>query len=86
MCAILSMTTVWEAKDQQVDEATIRCIPIQISDVFLNRHGMICNVLTPFISCVQSIMKVMSNFGCDGTTKVITNVIVAMVPSYTTIW
>ena len=51
---------------------------------------MVCNVLTPFVSLVQSTLKVMPNFGsttkgsvppsCDGTTIVRTHEIVAMVP------
>ena len=51
---------------------------------------MVCNVLTPFVSLVQSTLKVIPNFGsttkgsvppsCDGTTIVRTHEIVAMVP------
>ena len=51
---------------------------------------MVCNVLTPFVSLVQSTLKVMPNFGSttkgsvppssDGTTIVRTHEIVAMVP------
>ena len=49
---------------------------------------MVCNVLTPFVSLVQSTLKVMPNFGSttkgsvppssDGTTMVTTHEIVAM--------
>ena len=51
---------------------------------------MVCNVLTPFVSLVQSTLKFMPNFGsttkgsvppsCDGTAIVRTHEIVAMVP------
>ena len=51
---------------------------------------MVCNVLTPIVSFVQSTLKVMPNFGSttkwsvppssDGTTKVKTHEIVAMLP------
>ena len=51
---------------------------------------MVCNVLTPFVSLVQSTLKVIPNFGsttkgsvppsCDGTTIVRRHEIVAMVP------
>ena len=91
----VSMSFVWS-------DSVLRCLfflflgvrismPVRLSCwVHSQRYCMVCNVLTPFVSLVQSTLKFMPNFGsttkgsvapsCDGTAIVRTHEIVAMVP------